>query len=158
MKLRLIDHIRQRTPLERSFHALSYEIIGVVTSAPLISLISGKPMGESGVLAVVVAVMAMIWNYIFNLLFDKLQEKYRFNRNLFVRILHGMGFEVGLIGITVPVIALIFKMNLIDAFILELGMLIYFFPYTIVFNWIYDKIRLGYIKRYDRLHGSTHPE
>lgn len=155
MRLKLIDHIRQRTPLERIFHAISYEIVGIITSAPIVSLISGKPMGESGVLATVVAVLAMIWNYIFNLLFDKLQEKYRFKKNLFVRILHGIGFEVGLIGITVPVIALIFKMSLLDAFILELGMLIYFFPYTIVFNWLYDKARLGLIARYDKKNNVT---
>lgn len=150
--MRFIEHIRHRSPIERTFHAVSYEAIGIVTSAPIISFISGKPMAESGALALVVSIIAMIWNYVFNFLFDKLQEKYRFKKNLFVRILHGTGFEVGLVLLTAPTIALLFSMGIIDAFFLELGMLIYFFPYTIVYNWIYDKIRMGFIRHYDKVH------
>lgn len=150
--MKLIEHIRCRTPYERTFHAVLYEVVGIITSSPIISFITGKPIAESGVLAIVVSLMAMLWNYLFNLLFDKLQDKYQFKRNLFVRILHGTGFEVGLILLTVPVIALLFRMRLVDAFFLELGMLLFFFPYTIVFNWIYDKIRHSMIRNYDKLH------
>lgn len=151
-KMKLIEHVRRRTPLERTFHAVSYEIIGIITSAPIISFISGKPIGESGILAIIVSLIAMLWNYLFNVLFDKLQNKYRFKKNLFVRILHGIGFEVGLIMLTVPTIALLFNMSLIDALLLELGMLIYFFPYTIVYNWLYDKSRRKLIYYYDKSH------
>ena len=152
LKMKFIEHVRNRSTLERTFHAVSYEVIGIITSAPIISFISGKPMGESGLLAIVVSLIAMLWNYMFNLLFDKLQHKYHFKKNLFVRILHGIGFEVGLILLTAPTIALIFSMGIIDAFLLELGMLIYFFPYTIVFNWIYDKSRLSLVYHYDKSH------
>lgn len=152
--MRLIEHVRHRTPVERTFHAVSYEIIGIVTSAPIISFLSGKPMNESGALAVVVSLIAMLWNYLFNLLFDKLQDQYHFRKNLFVRILHGTGFEVGLILLTAPSIALLFNMGVIDAFFLELGMLLYFFPYTIVYNWIYDKSRLGLVHHYDKSHAA----
>lgn len=148
--MKLIEHIKQRTPVERTFHAISYEVIGIITSAPIIALISGKPIAESGALAVVVSLIAMLWNYIFNLLFDKLQAKHNFKKNLFVRILHGTGFEVGLILLTAPTIALIFNMSVIEAFFLELGMLLYFFPYTIVYNWIYDKARLAALRYFDK--------
>lgn len=111
-------------------------------------------MAESGALALIVSVIAMIWNYLFNWLFDRLQKKYRFKKNLFVRVLHGVGFEVGLVGLSVPVISLIFRMSIVDAFLLELGMLLYFFPYTIVFNWLYDKLRMSIIKRYDKKYPS----
>lgn len=152
-KMKLIEHIRNRSPFERAFHAISYEIIGIVTSAPIVALISGKPLADSGLLATVVAIIAMLWNYAFNWMFDKLHNKYQFKKNLFVRILHGTAFEVGLIFLTVPVISLLFSMGLVDAFLLELGMLIYFFPYTIIFNWIYDKLRLGIVHNYDKKHG-----
>lgn len=148
--MKFIEHIRSRSPYERTFHAVSYELIGIITSAPIIAFISGKPMAESGLLALIVSIIAMIWNYLFNFIFDKLQLKYKFKKTAFVRILHGIGFEVGLILLTVPPIALLFNMGLIDAFLLELGMLIYFFPYTIVFNWIYDKIRLNILAKAER--------
>lgn len=148
--MKFIEHIRSRSPYERTFHAVSYELIGIITSAPIIAFISGKPMAESGFLALIVSIIAMIWNYLFNFIFDKLQFKYQFKKTAFVRILHGIGFEVGLILLTVPPIALLFNMGLIDAFLLELGMLIYFFPYTIIFNWIYDKIRLNILAKAER--------
>lgn len=141
--------------MERTFHAVSYEVIGIVTSAPIISFFTGKPMAESGILAIVVSVIAMLWNYLYNVLFDSLQNKHHFKKNLFVRILHGTGFEVGLVFLTAPTIALLFKMTVIDAFFLELGMLLYFFPYTIVYNWIYDKSRLGLVHQYDKVHQPT---
>lgn len=150
--MKLIEHIRRRSPFERTFHAFSFEVIGVVSSAPIVSFISGKPIGESGLLAIVVSIIAMIWNYVFNVLFDKLQAKYGFKKNLLVRVLHGSTFETGLILITVPIIALIFSMTLVDAFFLELGMLLFFFPYTIVFNWCYDKLRQFVVQRYDKKH------
>lgn len=149
-----IEHVRRRSPVERTFHAISYELVGIITSAPIIALIAGKPMSESGLIAVVVSIIAMSWNYLFNYVFDKAQNKYHFRKNLGVRILHGTSFEVGLIMITIPVIALLFKMGFIDAFFLEFGMLIYFFPYTIVYNWVYDKLRLRMIYKYDKSHPS----
>ena len=145
--MEFIEHLRRRSPLERTFHAISYELVGILTSTPVVALLSGKPVGESGILATVVAIIAMAWNYLFNYVFDKLQARYGFARTFWVRLLHGAGFEVGLIALTVPVIALIFAMSLVHAFLLEAGMLIYFFPYTIVFNWAYDKVRLRLIHR-----------
>ncbi|WP_108823617.1 PACE efflux transporter [Dysgonomonas sp. Marseille-P4361] len=150
--MKLIEHIRARSPIERSFHALSYEVVGIILSAPIISFVSGKPMHESGALAVVVSVIAMLWNYLFNVIFDKLQNRYKFKKNLLVRVLHGTCFEVGLILLTAPTIALIFSMTVIDAFFLEAGMLLFFFPYTIVFNWCYDKLRLSLVYHYDKTH------
>ena len=148
--MKFVEHLRCRSPLERSFHAVSYEVAGILTSTPIIGLISGKAIGESGALATIVAFIAMAWNYLFNLVFDKLQARRGFTKTFRVRLLHGAGFEVGLIVLSVPAISFIFGMSLLHALILEAGMLIYFFPYTIVFNWAYDKIRLGQVRRYDR--------
>ena len=145
--MKFIEHLRCRSPLERTFHAISYEVVGILTSTPIVALISGKPVGESSLLATIVAIIAMAWNYLFNLMFDKLQARRGFTRTFWVRLLHGACFEVGLIALTVPVISLIFSMSLVDAFLLEAGMLVYFFPYTIVFNWAYDKIRLYLVAR-----------
>lgn len=150
--MKLIEHVRARSIVERSFHALSYEVVGIILSTPIIALASGKPVHESGALAVVVSVIAMLWNYLFNVIFDKLHSKYKFKKNLFVRILHGTCFEGGLILLTAPTIALIFGMTVIDAFFLEAGMLLFFFPYTILFNWGYDKLRLSLVYHYDKTH------
>ena len=148
--MKVIEHIRERTPFERTFHAVSYEVIGVITSTPIIAFLTGKPFSESGALSIIVSIIAMIWNYIFNVLFDQLQKKHGFKKNTFVRITHGTLFGVGLILLTAPTIALLFNITLINAFFLELGMLLYFFPYTIIYNWIYDKLRINILSHYDK--------
>lgn len=148
--MKFVEHLKQRSPYERTFHAVSFEIIGVLTSTPIISLITNKPVGESSALALVVSLIATLWNYIYNLIFDKLRKRYQFQKTLFVRVSHGIIFELGLIIITTPIVAFLFRMSIKDAFLLELGMLLYFLPYSIVYNWIYDKVRAKLIHKYDK--------
>lgn len=144
--MKLIDHLIKRTPYERTFHAVSYEIVGIVTSAPLIAIFSGKNLAESGFIAVLVSVIATIWNYIFNLGFDILARKRHIERTLIVRIIHSVLFEVGLIALTVPAISFTMGLTFYQAFMLEIAMLIYFLPYTLVFNWAYDALKSKLIR------------
>lgn len=147
--MRFIDHLKQRTPYERVAHAVLYELVGIITSMPIIAFFSGKSFSESGLIALIVSITAMTWNYLFNLIFDQVKQKRQFNHTPITRVVHGILFEVGLIGLTVPLIALFMGLSLLDAFLLELAMLLYFFPYTILFNWSYDKVKEKLIQRYD---------
>ena len=88
----------------------------------------------------------MIWNGVFNYLFDMAQKKWRFDRTFFFRLIQGVGFEAGLVLFTVPLAAVWLDISFLAAFLLEAGMLIYFFPYTIVFNWVYDKTKAKVIR------------
>lgn len=145
--MRLVDHIIKRTPYERVFHAVMYELIGIVTSAPIVMFFSGKSLSESGLIAVIVSITATIWNYVYNWIYDQLRYRYKFKKTFGVRVIHGTLFEVGLIFIAVPIISLAMGLTLWEAFKLEFAMLVYFFPYTIVFNWLYDKLRSYTIKK-----------
>ena len=108
---------------------------------------SGKSLSESGLIAVIVSVTATIWNYVYNWIYDQLRYRYKFKKTFGVRVIHGTLFEVGLIFIAVPIISLAMGLTLWEAFKLEFAMLVYFFPYTIVFNWLYDKLRSYTIKK-----------
>lgn len=144
--MKLVDHLIQRSIYERSFHAISYEILAILTSTPLMAWIMNKPLIQMGGLSILISVTAMIWNGIFNYLFDISQRKWRFERTLFIRMIHGIGFEAGLILFTVPLAAIWLNVSLLAAFLLEAGMLLYFFPYTVVFNWCYDRIKAKVIQ------------
>ena len=148
--MKLIDHLIKRSPYERTFHAVSYEVVGVITSAPLIAFFSGKNMAESGFIAIMVSVIATLWNYLFNLLFDIVTRKRSIKKTARVRVFHSILFEVGLIALTVPAISFTMGLSFYQAFMLELAMLIYFLPYTFVFNWCYDALKgklIGYLLR-----------
>lgn len=139
--MRLVDHLIKRSPYERIFHAVLYEVVGIITSAPIIAFFTGKNLAESGLIALIVSITATIWNYIYNVLYDKLRARYAIRKTVTIRVLHGIGFEVGLVFITVPIISLTMGLTLWAAFKLEFAMLLYFFPYTIIFNWVYDRAK-----------------
>jgi uncharacterized membrane protein len=56
-----------------------------------------------------------------------------------VRIGHAIGFEAGLIVMTIPAIAWFLQVSLLTALIIEAGFLVFFFFYTTGFNWVYDR-------------------
>ena len=67
-------------------------------------------------------------------------------RNLRVRALHALGFESGFIIIGVTMVALVLGVSLMQAFMLEIGFMLFFLPYTMAFNWVWDMLRERIIK------------
>jgi hypothetical protein len=91
--------------------------------------------------AELLATLAMVWNLIYNAAFDRLWPVSRVVRTLKVRALHAIGFESGFILIGVTAVALILGVSLIQAFMLEIGFMLFFLPYTMLFNWVWDTLR-----------------
>jgi uncharacterized membrane protein len=56
------------------------------------------------------------------------------------RLMHGLGFEGGLVVILVPVMALWLDTSAQTAFLANLGLLVFFFVYAIVFTWAFDRV------------------
>jgi uncharacterized membrane protein len=56
------------------------------------------------------------------------------------RIAHGIGFEGGLAVILMPVMAYWLDISLWSAFVADLGLLAFFFVYTVAFTWVFDRI------------------
>jgi len=69
-----------------------------------------------------------------------MQNRLNFSRTKWVRILHAITFESGLTLLTVPVVALYLYIDLWTAFQLESVLLLFMFPYSISFNYIYDNL------------------
>lgn len=99
-----------------------------------------------GGLAILLATMAMVWNLIYNAAFDRLWPVSRLARTLRVRALHAIGFECGFIIIGVTVVALVLGVSLVQAFMLEIGFMLFFLPYTMFFNWAWDTLRVRVLK------------
>jgi uncharacterized membrane protein len=123
---------------ERIFHSLFFEIIALSLLIPLGSLFSNMDMGNMTGLAIGLSLTAMCWNYVYNLLFDKKFGTDRIDRSLALRIGHGFFFELGLLITTLPAIMWILNIDLITALILDLGIIIFFMVFAIIYNWCYD--------------------
>lgn len=130
-----------RSVIERLFHALAFELVAVVCFTPIISWVTGKPLMDVGFLTFLISGMAVTWNLIFNFCFDLLDVRFSWVRTFWVRLAHALAFEAGLIMVVVPVMAWWLSISLVEAFVLDVGLLLMFVPYTMAFNWSYDKLR-----------------
>jgi len=126
---------------ERILHSLFFEIIALSLLIPLGSLLSNMDMGNMTGLAVGLSLTAMCWNYVYNLMFDKKFGTNRIERSIPLRITHGVFFEIGLLIVTLPAIMWVLNMDLVTALVLDMGMIIFFLVFAIIYNWCYDQVK-----------------
>jgi len=132
---------------ERFFHALLFESFALLLCAPLMSILLGVSFAHAGLLTVMISLIAMSWNMIFNSLFERCERHWRWQRTFIVRLLHAVTFEAGLILAVVPLAAWWLNIGLVEAFVLDIGLILFFLPYTLAYNWGYDKIRVVLLRR-----------
>ncbi|MDN3616282.1 MAG: PACE efflux transporter [Vibrio gallaecicus] len=126
---------------ERILHMVLFELIALVIMAGLATYITGNGAGEMAGLALAMSLIAMGWNYLYNLGYDKLFGADRTKRTKSVRVLHGLGFELGLLVVTLPVLMWVLQLDFLTVFIMDIGLVIFFVLYAIGFNWAYDSVR-----------------
>ena len=121
--------------------AILYEFFAIVLVGPILSLLFGEPMGASLGLAALLSTIALAWSYAFNSLFEAWESRQRNRqRTPFRRLLHGLGFEGGLVLLFMPVMAAWLSVPLGVALLTNLGLLVFFLVYAIVFTWAFDKV------------------
>lgn len=131
-----------RTLPDRIRHTLMFEIIALTILALVGNKLTGHSIEEIGVLGLIMSMLAMTWNFIFNWGFDKLDLKYRDARprGWKIRVVHAVSFEVGLMSVGIFVIAAWLNVSLWYAFVLDIGIAVFFLAYAFTFNWIYDLV------------------
>lgn len=137
----------QRSRSERVAHALAFELIALLICAPALTWLLGKPLLQLGLLTLMFSTVAMLWNMLFNSLFDRAQRRLGFQRTLPVRLCHATLFELGLVVVLVPLAAWWLSIGLLEALLLDIGLLLFFLPYTVAFNWSWDVLRERWLAR-----------
>lgn len=126
---------------ERIFQAVAFELLAVSICTPLLSWIMDKPMADMGLVTLAIGLLALGWNVLFNGLFDRLLKRLGLEHNGSTRVLHALLFEGGLVAFCVPLIAWWLDISLLQAFLLDIGVLLFFLPYTYLYHWAYDVLR-----------------
>ncbi len=137
----------QKSVKERFFHSLAFEVLAIAICAPLGAWLLGYSLAHIGLLTLMISLVAMTWNMVFNSLFDRAQQRMGFRRTLVARGVHALMFEVGLLLVVVPLAAWWLGIGLWEAFVLDIGIALFFLPYTFLFNWTYDHVRLLVVVR-----------
>lgn len=131
---------------ERIFHAILFEVIAVILTVIGLAFFTQHDTGILTGVVILISLIAMAWNMLFNWIFDRYFTASRETRGLKIRLLHTFLFEGGLLCMTLPLVAYILKISLWQAFILDLAMTIFIMIYTLIFNWIYDHLRLKFMR------------
>ncbi|MFA0403086.1 MULTISPECIES: PACE efflux transporter [unclassified Vibrio] len=107
---------------ERMLHMVLFEVFALIMMAGL---------------ALAMSLIAMAWNYVY----DKIFGADRTKRTKKTRVLHGLGFELGLMTVTLPVLMWVLQLDFLTVLIMDIGLVIFFVLYAIAFNWAYDSVR-----------------
>ncbi|WP_284601779.1 multidrug/biocide efflux PACE transporter [Dickeya dadantii] len=131
----------RKTFRERMAHAIGFEVMALLICAPIGAWVLGRSILQVGALSIMLSSVAMIWNVVYNSVFDRLWPVSRVRRGLWVRMGHALGFEGGFILIGLPLAAWMLNITLWQALMVEIGFFLFFLPYTMAYNWLYDLLR-----------------
>lgn len=117
-----------------------YEIIATAVIT-LVLLIIGHGLMDAGVASGATSAIAVSWNLVWNTLFERWEARQSTRGRTFKRrASHALGFEVGLLVILVPFMAWWLQITLLQAFVLDIGLLIFFVFYTFIFSLAFDRL------------------
>ncbi|MDD9178747.1 MULTISPECIES: PACE efflux transporter [Aliivibrio] len=129
-----------RSRFDRIRHAIMFELIGLILIVGVLSQF-GFEMGHVGIMGVVFSLVATGWNYVYNILFDKymMRKTGTTIKSTLNRVVHSLGFEGGLLFLTIPAMAWFLNISLLEAFILDIGLVVFYLFYAYVYNLAYDE-------------------
>lgn len=130
------------SPIKRRIvYVTVFEIIAIISSTYVLMKLSGSDAAESLPVAVMVSLAAAIWNFLYNTAFEAWERrKHVAKRTLFIRSMHALGFEGGLVLICLPLYMVWYNVGLMTAFVMEAALLLFFLVYTFIFTLCFDKI------------------
>ena len=131
-----------RTTADRIRHTLLFEALALATVTPLVMWLTGKGAAAISSLAITLSLIAMAWNYGYNKWFDimELRIKGKRDRTLATRVVHTLLFELGMLVVTLPLVAWWLDMGLWQALVMDIGFMLFFMIYALIFNWLYDLV------------------
>lgn len=121
-------------------YVMLYEAIATAVIT-LTLLLMQHQLVDAGIASIMTSAVAVSWNLIWNTLFEawELRQRDR-TRTVKRRVIHALGFELGLLITLVPLMAWWLNISLLQALLLDLGLLVFFVLYTFVFSLAFDKV------------------
>jgi uncharacterized membrane protein len=135
--------INIRTGKERLKFSCLFELTLIAILAPMGALVLEKQILDVGVLAIVLSLKAMLFNLLYNWIFDLVDVRagrIPTQRNVPRRILHAVGFEVGLMITSLPIVVWWLGLSILQALIMDLVVTSFVVVYTFAFTWSYDRL------------------
>lgn len=135
---------KMRSPIDRVRQVLLFEIGGLVLiTPPFVWLTDVSPLDSLGLLAMIAAIAA-VWNALYNTSFDwvegRITGRTSDQRPVPLRVLHAVGFESGLLLVSLPVVMVWTGMGWVEALLADIGLAVAYVVYAYIFNLGYDRV------------------
>lgn len=121
-----------------------FEVGGLVLITPPFAWASGVELGASLALLALIALIAALWNAGYNTCFDwiegRLTGRTADRRPFRLRAAHAIGFEGGLLAMSLPVIVWGADMGWVEALVADLALATAYVLYAFGFNVAYDRL------------------
>ncbi|MBL8446468.1 MAG: PACE efflux transporter [Zoogloeaceae bacterium] len=129
---------------DRLRQVVLFEVGGLLLITPPFSWLSGVPALDSVGLLAVLALIAALWNGVYNTGFDwaegRLTGRTADQRDWGLRLAHAIGFEGGLLLLTLPVVVVWTNLGWWEALMADIGLALAYTAYAFVFNLVYDRV------------------
>ncbi|GAA1325283.1 PACE efflux transporter [Nonlabens tegetincola] len=130
-----------RPVTRRIIYVGGYEALSVLFTVFVLNGLLGHGGGQATLTAVLLSTTATIWNYAWNTLFERAERRFGWaGRGVLVRLGHAFGYEGGVLVFTVPLVAFMLGVSLLDALAIEASLLVFFLVFTYVYSWAFDKV------------------
>ena len=118
-----------------------FELIAIGLTSSVLVFLAGHDAGHAGIAAVASSLVAVVWNFIYNGVFEAWEARQaKRGRSWLRRVAHALGFEGGLVIVLVPLFAWWLDISLWEAFVLDVGLVVFFMVYTFIFSLAFDRI------------------
>ena len=125
----------------RVVYLVIYEALAIAIVTLALAFASGQAAEHTGVVAVGSSIIAVVWNFTFNTAFEAWESRQLVRgRSLKRRVAHAVLFEIGLVVMLVPLFAWWLDVSLLHAFILDVGLTLFFLVYTFLYSLGFDTI------------------
>jgi uncharacterized membrane protein len=121
--------------------AISYEVLALLVVAPFLFWLFDNSLLVSGAVALAMSLIAVTWNMLFSSMFEAWEARQeRPKRTFGRRVLHALGFELGLVLFTIPLFVFGLGISWSQALISDLVILLFYLVYALFFQWGFDLI------------------
>lgn len=127
--------------VRRTLYVVLFEAVGVLFVSLGLTLFSGRGVDQTAPVAIACSTIAMAWNFAFNTAFEAWERRQSVRgRSFWRRCAHALGFEVGLVLLLVPLMAWWLVVSLLEAFLYDFGLVLFFIVYGFTFNLAFDAV------------------
>jgi uncharacterized membrane protein len=104
-------------------------------------MLSGASAATSGLLGVMISTTGVIVNFLYNLGFEAWERRRaETTRTVGRRVVHAIGFQVALVTFLIPLIAWWLDVSLLQAFLYDAVLIVFFPIFTFTYNWAFDSV------------------